>query len=279
MSTNKSSSSTPLLIRAEKLVSEFKKTDLTGYPKVHTYKKKSDAVMWVMWVLGEKFPNNEWTPADVISNILLEVLNISSEAKSVKIALNPFIGTLVHQKDFGGETLYKIMEKGKEHLRDMAGEGKTTIYRITGATPRADKQFLADVIKSSKSELKIVDPFFGSKTLANIEKFYFGKPIKLLTTQVNLERHQSRSTFDSDLSDFKTQHKNFQVRIFPNNPKEIHDRYIIMKNSIILVGHGIKDLGGKESFILTFEGKDIGESIIADLDKKFELRWNKSTAL
>src|SRR5579864_1129643 len=135
MIQKKPQTQSPFLIRSEKLVSEFRKANLSNYPKVHEYKAVADRAMWVLWVLGEKFPNNDWVPLDIISDILVEVLSISSNVKSLKIAFNPIIGTLIHEKDFGGEILYKIMEKGKEHLRDISGEGKTPVYRIRGMTP------------------------------------------------------------------------------------------------------------------------------------------------
>lgn len=269
----------PVLLREEKLLADFRIADLSSYPRIHQYKKKSESAMWVLWVLNEKFPRNEWVPPDIISNILVKVLGISSTPKSVKIALEPIHGTLVHKDTTGGEVLYKIMEMGKDHLKNIAGEGKTTVYNIGGTTPRSDKQFLKDVLKSASGEIKIVDPYFGSQTLANLEQFDLRKTIKLLTVDISLRRHQSRTAFDSELTDFKTEHSNFQVRQHITVPKELHDRYILTNDSIIFIGQGIKDLGGKESFILSFDGQSIGKSIRDDLNAKFDQRWNAATPL
>ncbi|WP_205097854.1 hypothetical protein [Candidatus Nitrosotenuis uzonensis] len=202
-------------------------------------------------------------------------MKIGAQPEKVKKALAT-ISDKAYPKKIEGQTFYKIMEKGIQHLKDISGEGKTLVYRIGGLTPRNDKQFLADVLNSAKGEIKIVDPYYGSKSLANLDKIVNNKSIKLLSVQ--LDRSENPRTFQTDLSDFKKQHKKFELRVFPNNPKELHDRYILTKDSVIFVGHGVKDLGGKESFILVFQG-DTGKGILKDLEKTFEDRWNRSTPI
>lgn len=276
--TDLSSQTTPQIIRIETLVATLRKIDLSAYPNIHELKCPLDQVLLALWIIDEKFPSLKYFPADAIPEILADVFRVSMSVAVVKKALAQSNGK-AHPKQSGGETLYRIMEKGIAHLKNISGEGKLQVYRIDGKTPRQDKQFLADVLKSSKSEIKIIDPYFGSRTLDNLEKLDFGKPIKLLTEKIQLERNQSSSAFNTDLSDFKTNHNKFEVRKFPNNPKELHDRYILTKNSLIIVGHGIKDIGGKESFILTFEGKNVDTDILTDLHRKFDERWNNSTPL
>lgn len=276
--TKPSSSIQSQIIRIETLVDTLKKSDLTEYPNIHDLNNTLDQILLALWVVDEKFPSLKYVPPDAISEILVDVFRVSKNVKSVKNALAQAKGK-VHPKESSGEILYRIMEKGINHLKDISGEGKLQVYRIGGNTPRKDKQFLADVIESSKSEIKIIDPYFGSRTLDNLENLDFGKPIKLITTKIQLENNQSMSAFSTDLRDFKINHRKFEGRKFPNNPKELHDRYILTKNSLIIVGHGIKDLGGKESFILTFEGKNIDTDILTDLHKKFDERWLNSTPL
>ncbi len=261
----------PTLTRFEQLINKFKKSKF-DYPDIHDIDNPSYQVLWVLRALKQDF-NVEWTTALDLADILL-ALNISADEESVRNALAPLKGKKYHRKPSElGVALYGIMDKGLKHLDEL--EGKSIVYVIGGKNPRKDKMFLAEIIKSSKSGIKIIDPFFGSKTLINLEKFDSGKSIKLLTARISLEKKQTRKGFLNDLSDFKKYHKNFKCRIVPNQPSELHDRYILTKKSIILVGHGIKDLGDKESFILTFE-KKMAVDIIIDLDNKFEQRWKNS---
>ena len=265
------SGSNPPLTRFEQLIDKFKKSKF-NYPDIHDIDNTSYQVLWVLRALKEQF-NVDWTSAYDLADILV-ALNISVDEKSVQNALAPLKGKKFHRKPSElGVISYGIMDKGLKHLDEL--EGKSVVYVIGGKNPRKDKMFLADVIKSSQSVIKIVDPFFGSKTLTNLEKFHSGKSIKLLTARISLEKKQSKRGFMSDLSDFKKIYKNFECRIFPNQPNELHDRYILTKKSLILVGHGIKDLGDKESFILTFDRNMTGD-IINDLENKFEQRWKLS---
>lgn len=258
------------LTRFDQLIVKFKKSKF-NYPDIHDIDNPSYQVLWVLRALKQDF-NVDWTTALDLADILL-ALNISADEKSVRNALAPLKGKKYHSKPSElGVTLYGIMDKGLKHLDEL--EGKSIVYVIGGKNPRKDKIFLSDIIKSSKSAIKIVDPFFGSNSLLNLEKFDSGKSIKLLTARVSLEKKQTRQGFIRDLSDFQKTHKNFQCRI-QNQPRELHDRYILTKKSIILVGHGIKDLGDKESFILTFDKKMVGD-ILIDLDNKFEQRWKNS---
>lgn len=257
----------------ETVIAGFKNKKLIkSYPNVHEYTKLRDQILWVLWIIEEKFSAVGYVPPEWISEILVESLRIDSNPNTVKKALAT-IKKKAHPKKIEEQTFYRIMEKGIQHLKDISDDDKTIVYRIGGSTPRRDKQFLADVMKNTSGEIKIIDPYYGSKSLNNLEKFASNKSIKLLS--VDLDRNEKPHVFASDLRDFKKDYKKFELRLFPNNPKELHDRYILTKDSVIFVGHGIKDLGGKESFILVFQG-NTGKNILNDLDKKFVERWNNS---
>ncbi|MDE2217136.1 MAG: hypothetical protein KGJ87_08275, partial [Planctomycetota bacterium] len=59
---------------------------------------------------------------------------------------------------------------------------------------------------------------------------------------------------------------------------ELHDRYIIAKNALVVIGHGIKDLASKESFII-FLPEKLVTGFLPKLKKIFDERWKKSTKL
>jgi hypothetical protein len=99
--------------------------------------------------------------------------------------------------------------------------------------------------------------------------------IKFLTRQVGSGEKQA--TLTRAISDFKKEYgKDIELRI--TTSKELHDRYILSKTSFLIVGHGIKDLGSKESIIVFIEdryGKEIRKTIMAN----FNVRWNAATLL
>lgn len=261
------------IISIETLIEQIKKTDLTSLPDVHKLTKPLEKSLWALNLLDEKFPILAYSPADVIAEILTEGVGVKMTALSVTKTLAK-AGDKVNSKENGKETVYKIMKTGKDHLNDISGEGKTPIYKIGGQTPYSDKQYLVDVVEKSSGEIKIVDPYYGTNSLKMLGKLDFGRPVKLLTGRLS---GVSQTTFSQELQDFKTEHTSIEIAVYPNT-SELHDRYIITNDSVIFLGHGIKDLGGKESFILIFE-KQIGQDIILDLSTNFDQKWLNSTIL
>lgn len=63
-----------------------------------------------------------------------------------------------------------------------------------------------------------------------------------LTTLNKLEK-SIREQIIREIEEFKKENKNFEIKNYINH--DIHDRYIISENSVIIPGHGIKDLGKK----------------------------------
>lgn len=88
-------------------------------------------------------------------------------------------------------------------------------------------------------------------------------------------RGEKSSAFSADWRYFKMQFNHIDINLY-NTPGDLHDRYIITNNSVIFLGHGIKDFGARESFIIIFE-KGAGKNILADLNKQFDDRWRNST--
>jgi len=259
----------------DKVIKGFKNPKIIEkYPNIHNLELLKDQILWVLWVIEEKFSTVGYVPPEWISEILIEGLKISAPPDKVKKALATVKG-LAHPRKIQGQLFYKIMQKGITRVEVTSGKDQTPVYRIGGTTPRKDKQYLIDIIKTSKGEIKIVDPFYGINSLTMLESLDFGKPIKLLTAKFGDGKKEVK--FSHELKDFKKEHKKIEIRVY-QNPSELHDRYIITKKSVIFLGHGIKDIGGKESFILVFEGKS-GKTIISDLEKNFDDRWNNSTSI
>lgn len=81
-----------------------------------------------------------------------------------------------------------------------------------------------------------------------------------------------KGNFQRIFKDFKKEKPNAEIRIYNNS--ELHDRYIIAKGEMWLIGHGLKDLGTKESFIIRM-GKDIKDS----METIFNRRWKIAASL
>jgi hypothetical protein len=80
----------------------------------------------------------------------------------------------------------------------------------------------------------------------------------------------------SAVADFKKEYGTVELR--RSSGKDLHDRYIIARGHFFIIGHGIKDLGNKESLIVAVEDK-YGRDIRLTIAKNFNARWKSATPL
>jgi hypothetical protein len=133
------------------------------------------------------------------------------------------------------------------------------------------------VIELLKGDLCIVDPFYGNGTFYVLEKFGKNRKIRFLSCRLGDEEQKNITKFDINLKRFRKEFKNIEMKKY-NKYYELHDRYIIADNALVIVGHGIKDLGDKESFVVLLP-KNLVTKFLPVLKKSFEERWRKSNNL
>jgi len=88
---------------------------------------------------------------------------------------------------------------------------------------------------------------------------------------------ENSNKFQKELPRFKKEFKKISIRIYPKE-YELHDRYVLSGDTLILLGRGIQDIGEKESFVIVIKGK-VGEDLRKTLISKFNERWTKSSNL
>ena len=134
-----------------------------------------------------------------------------------------------------------------------------------------------NIIKMLKGELCIIDPFYGTGTFYVLEKFGKNRKIRFLSSELGSGEQRDIAQFDIGLKRFRKEFKNIEMRKYDKR-YELHDRYIIADNAIVIIGHGLKDLADKESFVI-FLPKKLVTKFLPLLKKKFEERWRKSNNL
>lgn len=144
-------------------------------------------------------------------------------------------------------------------------------YRSSPLTSAGEVQLLP---AWSKGELKIVDPYCGERTL-DILRDVKNKTVKFLTRVENLGGSQ-RNRLIRELQDFKSENPKVEFRNYPHT--DIHDRYIISSELLVILGHSIKDLGAKESFAIILN-KDRSKNAVEALIENFDRRWKQSSSL
>ena len=131
-----------------------------------------------------------------------------------------------------------------------------------------------NVLASLEGELRIVDPYCGTRCL-DILADLGDQNIKFLTKLDNL-RTKDRQRFLRELKDFKQEHTKAEFSDY--RAGDIHDRYILSSELLVILGHSIKDLGAKESFAIVLD-KEKSKDVFQTLSANFDSRWNRSLLL
>jgi len=251
-------------------------TEQDQIPGVHDLPKKNALALglWCLYVSKHSFSVDYLTYAD-IENILREYLDIPMTTAKLKKSFAPAFGTKIIQGKSGVGC--KISTAGETHLKGLRKEGLLNVVYVDPSRPREARQNLEGLVKSiTKDELFICDPFYGSNTLDVLEEFVrHHKKINFLTAKPG--GNEKAATLAGAVTAFKKQYGS-KVEMRLASTGDFHDRYIIAKDCFLIIGHGIKDLGGKESLIVVVRdqvGKDIRKTLLAN----FRARWASATAL
>jgi len=250
---------------------KFRAADTDGLPDFQNYDKPLEMGLWVLWVAKDKLHITRLT-AQQVGDVLVDVMEVSVHQRTIVNAFNRARGK-IHRDNEGGETYYTIMKPGKEHLIVSAGEGRIRAYYFEPGKRYYSKSCLAnDILAGLADELRIVDPYCSVRTLDILAKAAVTRA-KFLTRLENLPENKQKE-FVRELTDFKSEHPDVEFKNYSN--VDIHDRYIIASNAIVILGHSMKDLGTKESFAIILD-KEANRNIFDALTENFNRRWKGAT--
>ena len=251
----------------------FAEANDSAYPDFYSYENPLERGLWVLWVAKQELGVRRLT-AGQIASIIRTVKEIRTSGKSIAQAFKR-AGDKIQAYQDGDETRYEIMKPGKDHLLSRAAEGSVQLLSFEPEKRYTSKRLLVgNVFDALKSELRIVDPYCGPRTL-DVLSDAGKRTLKFLTRTDNL-RGNDRQRFLRELSDFVTENPQAQFRTYPS--ADIHDRYIISSDCLVLLGHSIKDLGAKESFAVVLP-RDVNKDVVDALLARFNQRWQKSIPL
>ena len=255
------------------IIKKFIEADVSELPDFDNYVVPIDRYLWILWVSKDILDIKILT-AEQIALIIREIKEIGVEKISVINSLNRAGDRIfVHKKD--DSVYYEIMKPGKDYLIYKVKQKFTELYYFEPDKRYSSKRVLSkDILKTLKGELKIVDPYCGIRTL-DILSSTQNQSIKFLTRLENL-RNRDRRRLIRDINDFKPEYLNIEFRNYPN--QDIHDRYIISDDLLVILGHSIKDLGSKESFSIILN-KNINKDLFNILSELFNRRWSISTII
>lgn len=256
----------------EDFIGRLKKADKGDSIDFALCEKPLDRALWALDIakkLGQRKLTAEWIALSII-----DVEEISIKEESITNALKR-AGDKVHRYYENRETYYEIMKPGREHLSALRHTDLVMVLYFEPDMRYTAKTLLMNqVFTGLIGEIKVVDPYCGERTLDVLASLK-DRPVKVLTRLESL-RERDRSKLLREIADFKTENPNVEFKNYPDT--DIHDRYIISDDKVVLIGHSLKDLGTKESFAVTLSRENQNE-IHDALNRNFTDRWNVSAII
>jgi hypothetical protein len=140
---------------------------------------------------------------------------------------------------------------------------------VKAGTPWTAHQNLQIIFSELDGDIRICDPYFGTASLHKLELLTHCRSIRFLTKQPD-------KSIASELRDFISEYPQLEVR--KARAPDLHDRFVLTSDELILLGHGLKDVGGKDSFIVRL-GKQHAGDLITTMAQSFDEKWKVAILL
>lgn len=255
----------------DEVVAGFKRVEKSDLPDFYSLSGVLDQGLWVLFVAKEKLDTKRLSIEQIIE-VAREAMEVNIDRSSLLQAFRG-AGSMLHATSVGLLTYYEIMRPGKDRLTKAEQAGSVSVFYFEPGKKFSSKRTLSQsIIRELEGQIKAVDPYPGVRVL-DIMKDVVDRPVEFLTRIENLKKDGEREAFLRELKDFESEHANIEFRTYPN--EDIHDRYVISENRLVLLGHSIKDLGGKESFAIVLNA-EASRNVTSALTEAFNRRWKVS---
>lgn len=211
------------------------------------------------------------TAKDIVA--CLEAAGVAVKRTSVVRALARAGNKISTSKDESGDTSYRLMTQGRRDVEQLLAKDSLSVVRIEGGKPHTARQHLGELLAQLTGIIRICDPYYGQRTLETLDYLSRATSIRFLTSRTNESGLKVRGAFN----DFAKERKNVEFGVL-NPPNDLHDRYVLAEDSLLLVGHGLKDIGGKESFVVRID-RNLAPDLLDTLIASFDARWPTAARL
>src|SRR5574341_2354689 len=201
----------------------------------------------------------------------LEAAGVGIQRKQISNAISR-AGSKVSRRKIDGRIKYRAMKQGRREVEEELLPSGVQVSFVESGRPRYARQRLGDLLGGLQGVVRICDPYYGVRTLDSLELIPSKISIRFLTFQSGKE---DPLKLEAAIKDFLHERPNVELRKL-GPPLTLHDRYIVDDMGIKIIGHGLKDIGGKDSFILALP-KDLVEDLVSDLCVNFDAKWLSAT--
>ena len=221
--------------------------------------------------LAEQHTNRKTLSATTISDALAGA-GVAVTREQVRKAFNK-AGDRIRVNSTGDGAYYQLMTKGRREVEDLIAPGPLEVSYIEAGKPHTARMFLKGMLGGLSGKVRISDPYYGERSLDTLAMILPACTVQLLTAKDS----GNAASLSRALQDFKREHPNVEIRRFPN-PKKLHDRYILAGGDLLILGHGIKDIGERESFVIRISMTHASD-LITDMEATFDSRWSLSVPI
>jgi hypothetical protein len=202
----------------------------------------------------------------------LEMAGVDVTRQSLRNSLSRATG-IVKSWRVGPDTFYRIMTKGELIAERVLANGNLQVVQVKASTPRTSRKYLDNILSDLRGTVRICDPYYGHKTFDSLDKIPKSTKVRFLTSRTSESGAKLRRTIASFRKEFA-----LTQLMEANASAKIHDRYITDGKQLMLVGHGLKDIGNGDSFIIII-GSHESRDLIRQVIKTFDEHWRAARPL
>jgi hypothetical protein len=202
----------------------------------------------------------EGVDAATISRILHDTHGENCHWRTVGSALNQ-ARDLASRRKKDKRWRYTILEKGRQQIR-RAGAGQVILVEPSKAVQNV--MSLHDTLATLQGTLKICDPYLDAATIEHLDSCG-AQNIRLLTHNIH-----DTGRLRSLLSAFSVAGRTLEVR--KTSKAVLHDRYMIDKTKMLILGTSLNGFGKKECFVIA-----AGQDVKAAMVPIFDSHWSAAT--
>ncbi len=148
-----------------------------------------------------------------------------------------------------------------------------TVIHVDAGHQRTTYLSLKKVFGDVSGEVRICDPYYGKGSLLRLDLLEHCSPIRFLTQQPG---GNEKTTIVSEMEEWSREHGSIEFRRRIGH--DLHDRFVLSNAELILIGHGLKDIGGKDSFVVRIDSS-LAQEVISSVRESFDKRWSTAEPL
>lgn len=207
------------------------------------------AIQQSLCILANNSESTEGLTTAAISRLLSEEWGVKVHWRTIDAAFDRN-RNLVTRRKRKHKWHYTILDKGLEAL--SSSDSKITVIDPKNAIQHI--RSLHDQLAELSGNIYICDPYLDAATLEHLDSCCEGTNVLLLTHNI-----QDTGRLRQLISAFPTTKKRIEIR--KTKKAVIHDRYIIDKKGMLILGTSLNGFGKKQCFVISV-GQDFRSTML-----------------